>query len=52
MKKIFATLAFINFILMIGIIGGIEHGQSICNAIWCIPTLLCFGVFTYLAAEW
>lgn len=25
------------FVLMIGILGGIENGQSWTNALWCIP---------------
>ena len=50
-KKIiekFAIFGFIlSFVLMLGIVGGIENGQPIENIWWCVPCL----IFSFVSAK-
>lgn len=36
-KTLFAVLFCISVFLMIGIVGGVECGESLSNMLWCIP---------------
>ena len=46
MKTVFKILTLIGFLLIAGIIGGIDCGEPLRNAWWCFP----IGIFTILCA--
>ena len=40
MKSIICKVLFVlGFILILGLVGGIENGEPLVNALWCIPIM-------------
>lgn len=39
-KLICGAISFASLFLIYGIVGGVEHGESLANMLWCIPLLL------------
>lgn len=48
MKKISMLAMVISLIAMIGIVGGVEHGEPLINMLWCIPCLASVCIFAKL----
>ncbi len=38
-KTICGVIMFASLFLMLGIVGGVEHGKSVANMWWCVPLL-------------
>lgn len=48
MKKISALVVVIGFIMIMGIVGGVEHGEPLTNILWCIPCFIVVCIFAKL----
>lgn len=47
-KSILKTIAVLSFIMMIGVIGGVENGGSLINILWTIPLFALSAISGYL----
>lgn len=43
-KKISGVIAGVSMLLAVGIVGGIEHGAPLHNAVWAIVCIAVFGL--------
>lgn len=47
-ETICSIIILICFFLVIGIVGGIENGEPMSNAFWCLPLLAPTGISLYV----
>ena len=47
-QTICIIIIFVCLFLVIGIVGGIENGQPLSNALWCLPLLGFAGASAYI----
>lgn len=46
--KICGVIFVVSFLLLIGVVGGIECGQPLSNFLWCLPLLAAMGTSAYV----
>ena len=45
-KKICGFLFIVGMVLILGLVGGIEHGEPLSNGFWCFPIMFVMWVIS------